>query len=263
MVKKGLKFIRREHSGEKIYYLVNHTSKKIEEFVSLAIPNKEVLIFDPLTGKTGKAITEHQSDITKVKLSLPSGSSLFLKTSNKINTPKWNYYQPLKNSYKIVGNWDFKLIKGGPDTDFSKKTNRLTSWTQWGKKMQAFSGTAQYEIKFNRPTEHNGDWLLELGDVRESAKIWLNDKFIGTLWSNPYQLTIKSLKKGENCLRIQVTNLGANRIKAKEARGEEWKTFYNINMVGLDYQPFDTSKWELLEAGLLEDPKLIPLEISK
>jgi len=263
LAKKGIKFIRREHSGEKIYYLVNHTSKKIEEFVSLGIPEREVMIFDPLTGKIGKAITEHQKEITKVKVSLPSGSSLFLITSHRINKQKWDYYKKSKNSYKIKGDWDFKLIKGGPDTNFSKKTNRLTSWTQWGKKMENFSGTAQYEIKFNRPSEHKGAWLLELGNVRESAKIWLNDKFIGTLWSNPYQLNIKSLKKGENTLRIQVTNTGANRIKAKEARREEWKTFYDINMVGLDYQPFDTSKWELMEAGLLEDPKLIPLEISK
>lgn len=263
LVKEGLKFIRREHKGEKIYYVVNHNPKKIQGFVSLGVPTKEVLILDPLTGKTGKAITEHQSEITKVKLSLPSGASLFLKTFGRINAPKWEYYKLSKNSYKILGNWDFKLIKGGPDTDFSKKIDRLTSWTQWGKKMEAFSGTAQYEIKFNRPTDHKGPWLLELGDVRESAKIWLNDQFIGTLWSNPYQLTIKSLKKGKNTLRIQVTNLGANRIKAKEASGEEWKTFYNINMVGLDYQPFDTSKWEVLQSGLIEYPLLKPLEVSE
>jgi hypothetical protein len=129
--------------------------------------------------------------------------------------------------------------------------------------MEAFSGTAQYEIEFKRPSDHKGSWLLELGDVRESAKIWLNDQFIGTLWTNPYQLTIKSLKKGKNTLRIQVTNLGANRIKAKEASGQEWKTFYNINMVGLDYQPFDTSKWEVLESGLIEDPLLKPLEVCE
>ena len=263
LVKEGLKFIRREHRGEKVYYVVNHTPKKIEGFVSLGVPAKEVLILDPLSGKTGKAITEHQSEITKVKLSLPSGASLFLKTFGRTNAPKWEYYKPAKNSYKIIGNWNFKLIKGGPDIDFSKKIDRLTSWTQWNKKMEAFSGTAQYEIEFKRPSDHKGSWLLELGDVRESAKIWLNDQFIGTLWSNPYQLTIKSLKKGKNTLRIQVTNLGANRIKAKEASGQEWKTFYNINMVGLDYQPFDTSKWEVLESGLIEDPLLKPLEVCE
>ncbi len=198
-----------------------------------------------------------------MKLSLTSGSSIFLITSNRINAQKWDYYKPSKNSYKIIGDWEFKLIKGGPDTDFSKKTNLLTSWTQWGEKMEAFSGTAQYEIKFNRPTEHKGAWLLQLGDVRESAKIWLNDKFIGTLWSNPYQLNIKSLKKGENTLRIQVTNLGSNRIKAKEAKGEEWKLFYDINMVGLDYKSFDASSLDILDSGLLENPVLIPIQVIK
>ena len=90
--------------------------------------------------------------------------------------------------------------------------------------METFSGTAQYEIKFNRPTEHNGDWLLELGDVRESAKIWLNDKFIGTLWSNPYQLNIKSLKKGKTPFVFK--SLTRELIVSKQRRQEErWKTF--------------------------------------
>lgn len=261
--KEGLKFIRREHLGEKIYYLVNHTPNTIQGFIPIGIQAKEVLILDPLTGKRGKAITEQGGDITKVKLSLPSGGSVFLKTFNRVSTAKWKYYNPSEKSYQISGKWDFKIIKGGPDNDYSKKINRLTSWTEWGEKMAAFSGTAQYEIKFNTPSEHEGPWLLKLGDVRESAKVWLNDQYLGTLWSNPYQLNIENLKKRGNTLRIQVTNLGANRIKAKEARGEEWKSFYNINMVGLDYKPFDTSKWELLGAGLLEDPILIPLEISE
>jgi hypothetical protein len=94
------------------------------------------------------------------------------------------------------------LIKGGPNDDFSKKIKHLTSWTQWGEKMEAFSGTAEYKIKFTRPMEHSGPWLLQLGDVRESAKVWLNDQYLGTLWSNPFQITIKNLKKGKNSLRI-------------------------------------------------------------
>lgn len=263
LVKKGLKFIRKKYRSEKLYYLVNHTPKKIEGFVPLGTAAKEILILDPQTGKIGKAITQHQSEITRVKLSIPSGASLFLKTSDKINFPKWEYYKTSKNTHKITGNWDFKPVKGGPDTDFSKKINHLTSWTQWGEKMKTFSGTAQYEIKFKRPTDHLGPWLLELGEVRESAKVWLNDQYLGTLWSNPYQLTIKSLKKGKNTLRIQVTNLGSNRIKAKETRGEEWKIFYDINMVGLDYQPFDASKLDVLKAGLLNDPTLTPLEVNQ
>jgi hypothetical protein len=259
--KEGLKFIRREHLGEKIYYLVNHTPNMIEGLIPLGIQSKEVLILDPLTGKRGKAITEQGADITKVKLSLPSGASVFLKTFDMVSTAKWKYYNPSEKSYQISGNWDFKIIKGGPDNEYSKKINHLTSWTQWGEKMAAFSGTAQYEIIFNRPADREGPWLLKLGDVRESAKVWLNNQYLGTLWSNPYQLNIENLKKGKNILSIQVTNSGSNRIKAKEARGEEWKIFYNINVVGLDYQPFDASKLDVLDAGLLEAPLLTPLEI--
>jgi hypothetical protein len=98
--------------------------------------------------------------------------------------------------------------------------------------------------------------LLDLGAVRESAKVWVNEEFVGTVWSNPFQIEIDSLKKGKNSLRIQVTNLGANRIKAKEIRGEEWKIFNNINVVSLNYKPFDTSDWEFLPSGLIETPVL-------
>jgi hypothetical protein len=261
--KEGLKFIRRKHRGEKIYYLVNHTPNKIEGLIPLGVQAKEVLILDPLTGKRGKAITKQVGDITKVKLSLPSGLSVFLKTFDRVSTAKWKYYNPSGESYQVSGNWDFKTIKGGPHNDYSKKINRLTSWTEWDEKMVAFSGTAQYEIEFKRPSEHEGPWLLKLADVRESAKIWLNDQYLGKLWSNPYQLNIENLKKGNNILRVQVTNSGSNRIKAKEARGEEWKIFYNTNIVGLDYQPFDASKLDVLDAGLLKAPLLTPLEISE
>ena len=60
-----------------------------------------------------------------------------------------------------------------------------------------------------------------------------------------------------------MTNLGSNRIKAKEARGEPWKIFYDINMVSLDYNPFDASKLDVLKAGLLEEPLLTPLKTSE
>jgi hypothetical protein len=263
MVKKGLKFIRRTHQDEKIYFIVNHTPHKIEGEIPLSVPAKEVLILDPLTGKTGKAVSKLEGNTTKVKLALPSGSSLFLKTNDKVDAPQWNYFQKAGTAHKISGTWDFKLQKGGPNIDFSKKTDRLESWTKWGDKPRDFSGTAIYEIKFNKPEDHSGPWLLELGDVRDSAKIWLNGKYLGTLWANPYQMVIQQLKKGKNTLSIAVTNVGSNRIKAKEARGEEWKIFYEINMVGLNYAPFDAAQLDVLDAGLLQEPILTPLEISK
>ena len=75
----------------------------------------------------------------------------------------------------------------------------------------------------------------------------------------PYQLDLGPLKPGTNTLKIKVTNLAANRIRAKELRGEEWKNFYEINMVNKDYKAFDASVWEPSPSGLLGPVCLIPL----
>lgn len=262
LVKTGLKYIRKEDRGEKIYYVVNHSPNTIEGFLPIGVSTPEVLIMNPLDGRVGKAITQQAEDHTQVKLSLPSGGSLILKTFKRLNAPRWQYLRAAEKEYKISGIWDFELLKGGPDTDYSKKVKKLGSWTDWSEQTECFSGTAAYKIKFERPSNHQGPWLLDLGDLRESAKVWLNNKYVGTVWANPYNIVLKELKKGKNTLRLEVTNLGSNRIKAKEARGEEWKNFYEINMVSLDYQPFDASRLDVLKSGLLEDPILIPLENS-
>ena len=31
----------------------------------------------------------------------------------------------------------------------------------------------------------------------------------------------------------------------------EWRRFYDINLVNIDYEPFDASGWEIRDAGLL------------
>ena len=125
-----------------------------------------------------------------------------------------------------------------------------------------FSGTASYTTTFTKPETEADTWQLDLGDVRESAAVWLNDNYIGTAWSAPYRLELGALQAGENTLTIKVTNLAANRLRAKELRGEEWKTFYEINMVNKDYKPFDATVWEPTPSGLLGPVQLLPLAIE-
>ncbi|HEX9601652.1 MAG TPA: hypothetical protein VF985_09190, partial [Mariniflexile sp.] len=76
----------------------------------------------------------------------------------------------------------------------------------------------------------------------------------------PFSINLGHLKKGENELKVQVTNLAANRIRAKELRGEEWKNFYEINMVDKDYNKFDATKWDPMPSGLLGPISITPLK---
>ncbi|MBS7229686.1 glycoside hydrolase [Flavobacterium psychroterrae] len=260
LVATGLKFTRRAIDGEKIYYLVNHTPKTIDAFVPLQIGNKEVVIFDPLTREFGNAIVTKNANTTSVKLKIEPGQSYFLKTENSASQKKWKYYEPLAEAIPLKGKWNITFDKGGPELPKSDIISSLESWTKLSPEAAAFSGTATYILEFEKPNATTEYWSLNLGDVRESAKVWLNDAFIGTAWSVPYQLNIGKLKSGKNILKVQVTNLSANRIRDKEIKGEEWKIFYEINMVDKDYKKFDATKWKLTPSGLLGPVTLTPLK---
>ncbi|TDO71023.1 alpha-L-rhamnosidase-like protein [Flavobacterium chryseum] len=251
LVNTGLKYTRRTIDGEKLYYLVNHTSKTIDEFIPLQIGNKEVILLDPLTREFGNAIVNKSGDKTLVKIKIEPGQSFFLKTENTASQKKWYYFEPTSKPVTLKGNWKITFDKGGPKLPESATISNLESWTKLSPDAEAFSGSATYTLQFENPNTQINNWRLNLGDVRESAKVWINDEFIGTAWSVPYQLNIRKLKSGKNTLKIQVTNLSANRIRDKELKGEEWKIFYEINMVDKDYKKFDATKWNPMPSGLL------------
>jgi hypothetical protein len=260
LVDTGLKYTRRDIDGEKIYYLVNHTPKTIDTFIPLQIGNKEVVIFDPLTRAYGNALVTKNANTTLVKVKIEPGESYFLKTENTASQKKWPYYEPTAGAITLKGNWKIAFDKGGPELPANATVATLESWTKLGPQAEAFSGTATYSLEFDKPNTKAEQWSLNLGDVRESAKVWLNDEFIGTAWSVPYQLNINKLKSGKNTLKIQVTNLSANRIRDKELKGEEWKIFYEINMVDKDYKKFDATKWTPMPSGLLGPVTITPLK---
>ncbi|WP_245838751.1 glycosyl hydrolase [Maribacter sedimenticola] len=259
IVETGLKFIRRDINGEKIYYLVNHTANAISGTFPIQTEAEKVILYDPLSQKVGVGKSEIQNGITLVKLHIPSGGSLFLKTAQSSSKESWVYLKESETSHVLNGEWKIDFIKGGPSLPESATLNELNSWTELGGDASYFSGTARYETTFENPDATIENWKLRFNEVRESAKIWLNDVYVGTLWANPFELELSNLKSGKNTLRVEVTNLPANRIRAKELRGEEWKIFKEINMVNKDYQKFDATIWSPTPSGLLGEVSLIPL----
>jgi hypothetical protein len=263
LAESGLKYIRRDIAGEKLYFVVNHTAKDVDTYLPLTATAKAVAILDPLNGNTGKAAIINDSGAgLQVRVQLPAGASLFLKTGAFQELPPWNYYVPDGPSLPLTGGWQVDFIKGGPQLPESVTMKKLESWTSLGPKAEAFSGTARYTVEFELPQTRADAWQLDLGDVRESAKVWLNGDLVGTAWSLPFSLHLPRLKPGKNKLTIEVTNLPANRIRAKELRGEEWKIFKEINMVNKDYENFDATRWNPMPSGLLGPITLTPLQLD-
>ena len=96
-------------------------------------------------------------------------------------------------------------------------------------------------------------YRVSLGEVREIARVRLNGRDLGVKFMPPYDFAIPAGVLGEkgNVLEVEVTNLGANRLRWNDLNGVDWKYFSDINMVGLDYKPLDASKWKPLKSGLL------------
>jgi hypothetical protein len=79
-----------------------------------------------------------------------------------------------------------------------------------------FSGTATYLKSFEvSEAWTKGDLRVELslGELRNVAEVTVNGKPLGILWKPPYKVDVTGLlKPGENELKIDITNLWANRI---------------------------------------------------
>ena len=94
---------------------------------------------------------------------------------------------------------------------------------------------------------------LSLGDVREIARVRLNGRDLGVRFMPPYDFEIPSgaLKATDNLLEVEVTNLGANRLRWNGVNKVDWMYFDDINMIGIGNRPMEPEKWRPLASGLL------------
>jgi hypothetical protein len=256
MVDTGLQLVRRRHTSGRHYFVVNRGPTPVDGWVPLATPARSAVVLDPLSAdRTGVASLRNVGGRAEIRLQLAPGASLVVRTftSDDVAGASWAYAETASAPEPLTGTWRVHFLEGGPARPAGFEARTLASWTELGDdEARRFAGTAVYALEFERPKGRADDWRLDLGDVRESARVRLNGRSLGTLWSRPFRVRAGSaLRPGRNRLEVEVTNLAANRIRDLDRRGVEWKRFHDINVVGMDYKPFDASAWPLHQSGLL------------
>ncbi len=256
----GLNFIRRSSGpGGHDYFIANLGAQTFEGWIKLGVSAATVSLLNPLNDQQGLAALRDQS----VYLQLAPGESLLLRTSPRpAPGAAWPYRQPAGTPVSLSGLWKITFLKGGPELPPALQTESLQSWTSLGgSEAQRFGGTARYRLEFTAPTTAADDWLLDLGDVRESARVLLNGQLITTAWSLPFRVRVGPfLQPGRNVLELDVTNLAVNRIRDMDQRKLPWKIMRDANIVNINYQPFDASNWPLQPSGLIGPVTLTPLK---
>lgn len=251
----GLKFLRRKIKDDIYYYLVNHTSDNFDEAVELRVDTENAILMNPNRGNFGKITGINENGKAKVRIQLKSGESIIVRCTDKnvAQIQDWKYASSSKELMTLDGPWKLSFSHGGPELPENTQLEKLLSWIELDdEKAVNFSGQGIYEYQLNMEDELADDYMLELGKVAESAKVWINDKEVGVLWSLPFEVRVgKYLEKGENTVRIEVANLMANRIRFMDQNGMEWRKFHEINFVNIRYKPFDASDWNPMPSGLL------------
>lgn len=260
----GLKFVRRQFNGGKYYYIVNHTSKEINQFVPINYTGKQTTIMNPENGDFGVAEMQNNS----VRIQLKSGESLILKNSETVDSSisKWKYVEKTDAPIVLDQGWQLSFKEGGSELPKSRNLKKLEPWTNFSDDpaTQSFSGTGVYTTTLNVKKKNADNYLLKFDKLYESANVIVNGQDAGIVWSIPFEINIgKYLKKGKNTIQIEVCNLMANRIRYMDQKKIQWRNYHEINFVNIDYKPFDASNWKVQPSGLDGEIQIIPVTYSK
>jgi len=161
-----------------------------------------------------------------------------------------NNFPELKSVVELTGVWDvsFDPQWGGP----AKITfDRLQDWTQRSEEgIRHYSGTATYSKVFDLSESQISNFksqvYLDLGRVKNLARLRLNGKELGVIWTAPWRVEVTPhVRAGANELEIDVVNLWPNRLigDAKLPAGQR-RTRTNV-------RKFEKPGLPLLESGLL------------
>ena len=272
LAQMGLWFNRVKRIEGTCYFITNWSNQSIDQWITLQTKGKHAAWFNPMTGEKGKAqLKELDDNQSQIYLQLRQGESLILQWyPYEVDLTDYPVWSQSSESQVLDGEWTVSFKKGGPTLPASYKITELQSWTEQSDELKKFAGTASYQISFEKPPIEASAYLLDLGEVHESASIYLNGEKLGTLLGPTYQLAIDSDKlKETNELEIKVSNLMANRIIDLDKNGVNYKKFYNVNFAAHDRENigndgvFTAARWKPVDSGLMGPVSLTPLEIKK
>ena len=249
----GLKIIRRSNDYGHHYFIANLSDRDIRESVPLAVSEKYGLWYDPMTDSYTKA----QLTGNQLFVNLKSGESRILVCSDNEDiypegVVEENDSDVLEEIDLTANKWTLSFIDEQPKVETTYKLDSLQTWETLGDSAAVTMGTGVYEtiVKLSRDAAC-GNWSIDLGDVRESARVYINNVYVGCAWAVPFVLDCKNVfKKGKNIIRIEVTNLPANRIADLDRKGVKWRKMKEINAVDINYKRTTYENWKPVPSGI-------------
>lgn len=235
----GLMFTRHARDGRTYYFVANQRKDGgVHAWLAPSVKPGVVTQMDPMTG----AIKSLPVRDGRFEVDLPIGHSMI-------------YVVGTERRIALDGAWTRTAVDGGPEEPPAASGTLPLPWGGEGTDYpeSAFSGTMRYETAFECDASGATSAELDLGRVRDAARVFVNGREVGVVIMAPWKVSFDArvLKSGKNELSVEVTSSGANRLKYLDVhKPYEWKVFESPNVLGVDYKDLDASAWKQHEAGL-------------
>lgn len=216
-----IRYTHRSTADWDIYFISNTTNKPVLAEGQFRSVKGAPELWNAINGKITQIKNFRQGKyITYIPIKLDAYESAFVVFSRE------NKWQPeranpigettlltLNNKWKI--NFDEKW--GGPKEIVA---DSLFDWSKSNNPgIRFYSGRASYHQTFKYVEKNHNQVYIDLGVVKNMAKVYVNGKDAGTLWTAPWRLEISGfIQTGNNEIVIEVVNLWANRLIGDEQK---------------------------------------------
>ena len=230
----SLKSIHRNLDNIDIYFVANTARAAGSATCTFKVSGMQPELWDPVTGSM-RLLPQYKNKngYTSIPLKFAEAQSFFIvfrnKSSQTESTVRSNF-PDLKEAHELKEPWlvQFDSAWGGPAQPVTFDT--LWDWiTRAEPGIKYFSGTAVYKTVFNVNSNllnnRTTQFFLDLGSVKCIARVKLNNKDLGVVWTAPWHIQIPQgiLQTKSNELIIEVTNVWANRLIGDEQQPEDCK----------------------------------------
>ncbi len=213
-------YIHRRIGDMDIYFITNQGDMRLEINPSFRVTGKRPALWDAVNGNIRELPQFSESEgRTTVPIVMEAGQSFFIvfgEPARIIEPAGGRVNFPVADTLiRVKGPWQISFDKRMRGPAQPVLFERLADWSASKEEsIRYYSGTAIYRISFDLPdTGKTRNLMLDLGNVKIMARVKLNGKELGGVWTNPWQLDITAAAKaGKNELEVEVVNLWVNRL---------------------------------------------------
>ena len=209
-------FIHLTTQEGEVYFVSNQSDRTISFDANFRAKGMQPELWNPLTSET-RYLPEFKqlTGAVSVPMTLAGNESSFIVFREKAKTEgKGENYPTATQVASINAPWtiEFEAHRGGPEEPVV--TEKLFDWMESEDlKIKYFSGNAIYKTTFTVDQLPESPVYIDLGKVMVMAKVRINGKEAGGVWTAPYQVGITGLlKEGVNELEVEVVNCWRNRL---------------------------------------------------